>query len=185
VDYSLTTDTTPSSLKDNLDVGIELTSVPSRSGAQFALEDFSDDEYGTPPRRLTDQVKDARIRRDQDREVLRKLQQCDERDSLRARVTAWLPLSPRRHSRRSKSPTQKELISVVNNAFPPRMELQVLVCDIMPDHASWQRIRLGDIEKCKTFSRSGRSSTYHFRLARETDKRYRAMDVSEPRDILK
>jgi hypothetical protein len=31
------------------------------------------------------------------------------------------------------------------------MELEVLVCDIMLDHAEIQKVKLGDIEQCKTY----------------------------------
>jgi hypothetical protein len=149
VDYSLTTETTPSSVREDLDGGIELTSVPSRSGAQFALEHFYDDEYGTPPRRHTDQVREARGRRDRDRDVLRRLREHDEKRFLKTGIPACIPSWSRRHVRKSELPSQKDLINVVNNAFPPRMELQVLVCDIMPDHARVQKIRLGEIEQCE------------------------------------
>jgi hypothetical protein len=180
---SRNTERTLPSAVNTLVADIEYRAVPARSGAQFALDDLFDDDYGAEPRKLTDQVKAAQIRRDQDGWVLEKVKEHKERNWIHSRYPTWFPIWPWHHMLKNEAPSQKELISVVNNAFTPRMEIPVLVCDIMSDYALWQTVRLGDIENCKSSSQTSRFKTYTFRLAGKAGRRHRAMAVSESHHI--
>ena len=47
---------------------------------------------------------------------------------------------------RDKEPDRERLLEVATNAFPPRMELPVMICDIFEDTAHVRWTKLGDIE---------------------------------------
>ena len=91
---------------------------------------------------------DLQNQRRNDRHILEQLQSGKTKSSNSWR---WKQLSARSSKDRieMEPPQEDTLIGVANRAFPPRMSLPVLVCDVKADHAVIHCVTLGEIEDCK------------------------------------
>ena len=115
--------------------------------AQYTLERF----IGRPtdylgPKQPSAQARQSLIARLHDQSLLHDYR--DHKTNPHEVFPLWSWFKALRPPDPEQIPKPADLADVVRRAFPPRMKLPVLVCDIYIDHGKLYQGELGDIESC-------------------------------------
>ena len=130
--------------------------------AQIALERFETRSFDPSSFERLAKKEAALAIREHDRKILSKLKRYNKRSMGKH---SWI----RRH--------EQQLIQVAHNAFLKRMDLLILVCDVFKDGAKTRIGRLGDVEKCQSWSETFKLIANLGRLEAEAESGRNAMDV--------